>query len=252
VILSSPSLQTYVTTPGSALPFPSLCVPTGNLAGLETESPIEYCGDRNAMMPRRCRTRRQDRADRVAAERRRNHVCPHDPSSRLVQLPRPGATDRRRRATTVLTTAVAVGAADTDWDKESVICGNSSLAVLISVHARIDARCRPGPCCRQHGARWRDAKRWCGERRRPGPRTKSIGRCLSGRPELDRGRSGGDQPLQRFGLPALESQWPATRERGLPRKMPDTAGQEFSFAPRNVQGCDGPTLEFPARRPGQE
>jgi hypothetical protein len=75
VILSSPSAQTYVTTPGSALLFPSLCVPTGNLAGHEADSPIEYCGDRNAMMPRRCRTRRQDRADRVAAERRRNHVA---------------------------------------------------------------------------------------------------------------------------------------------------------------------------------
>ena len=50
-------------------------MPTGNLAGRETDSPIEYCGDRNAMMPRRCRTRRLDRADRVAAERRRNHVA---------------------------------------------------------------------------------------------------------------------------------------------------------------------------------
>jgi Domain of unknown function (DUF222) len=75
IILSSPSGQTCVTTPGSALLFPSLCVPTGNLAGHETGSPIEYCGDRNAMMPRRCRTRQQDRADRVAAERRRNHVA---------------------------------------------------------------------------------------------------------------------------------------------------------------------------------
>jgi hypothetical protein len=51
VILSSPSGQTYVTTPGSALLIPSLCVPTGNLAGHETDSPIEYCGDRNAMCP---------------------------------------------------------------------------------------------------------------------------------------------------------------------------------------------------------
>jgi hypothetical protein len=58
VILSSPSGKTYVTTPGSALLFPSLCVPTGNLAGHETDSPIEYCGDRTSMMPRRSRTRR--------------------------------------------------------------------------------------------------------------------------------------------------------------------------------------------------
>jgi hypothetical protein len=75
VILNSLAGKTYVTTPGSALLFPSLCLPTGNLAGRETDSPINYCGDRNAMMPRRCRTHRQDRADRVAAERRRNHVA---------------------------------------------------------------------------------------------------------------------------------------------------------------------------------
>jgi hypothetical protein len=75
IILTSSSGQTYVTTPGSALLFPSLCAPTGDLPAPQADSPIEYCGDRNAMMPRRSRTRRQDRADRVAAERRRNHVA---------------------------------------------------------------------------------------------------------------------------------------------------------------------------------
>ena len=73
VILTSPAGKTYVTTPGSALLFPSLCVPTGDLQAPRSDSPMEYCGDRNAMMPRRCRTRQQDRAHRVAAERRRNH-----------------------------------------------------------------------------------------------------------------------------------------------------------------------------------
>jgi hypothetical protein len=161
---------------------------------------------------------RRPRRRRTKAEPR----CPHDPSNQPFNY--------------------------RGLDKESIIRGNPSLAVLISVHACIGvgAWCRPGPCHSQHGARWRDAKRWRGERRRSGPRTKSIGRCLSGRPELDRGRSSGDQPLQRFGLPALESHCPAARERGLPRKVPDTARQDFSFAPRNVQGCDGPTLEFPA------
>jgi hypothetical protein len=183
-------------------------------------------------------------ADRSRRRRTKTEPrCPHDPSNRSFScLGRPHATPMRSPHRS-------------DYrglDKESVICGNPSRAVLVSVHASIDARCRPGPCHGHHGARWHDAKRWCGERRRPGPRTKSIGRCLSGRPELDRGRSGGDQPLQRFGLPALESQWPAARERGLPRKVPDTAGQDFGFVHRNVQGCDGPTLEFPARRPGQE
>jgi hypothetical protein len=73
VILTSPSGQTYVTTPGSALLFPSLCVPTGDVRAPQPSSPINYCGDRTAMMPRRRRTRRQDRAHRVNAERRRNH-----------------------------------------------------------------------------------------------------------------------------------------------------------------------------------
>jgi hypothetical protein len=75
VILSSPSGQTYVTTPGSALLFPSLCAPTGDLPAPQADPPIKYCGDRTAMMPKRSRTRQQDRAHRVAAERRQNHVA---------------------------------------------------------------------------------------------------------------------------------------------------------------------------------
>jgi hypothetical protein len=73
VILTSPAGQTYVTTPGSALLFPSLCVPTGDVRAPQPSSPVNYCGDRTAMMPRRRRTRQQDRAHRVNAERRRNH-----------------------------------------------------------------------------------------------------------------------------------------------------------------------------------
>ena len=73
VILTSPAGHTYVTTPGSALLFPSLCVPTGDLHAPQPNSPVDHCGDRTAMMPRRRRTRAQDRAHRVAAERRQNH-----------------------------------------------------------------------------------------------------------------------------------------------------------------------------------
>jgi hypothetical protein len=73
IILTSPSGHTYVTTPGSALLFPSLCRPTGELASLETGPSVDHCGDRTAMMPRRRRTRQQDRAHRVSAERRQNH-----------------------------------------------------------------------------------------------------------------------------------------------------------------------------------
>ena len=73
VILNSPSGKTYVTTPGSALLFPSLCVPTGDVHAPQPSTAVEYSGDRTSMMPRRSRTRRQDRAHRVAAERRQNH-----------------------------------------------------------------------------------------------------------------------------------------------------------------------------------
>jgi hypothetical protein len=72
VILNSPSGQTYVTTPGSALLFPSLCRPTGDLPP-QADPPTEHCEERTAMMPKRRRTRAQDRTHRVATERRRNH-----------------------------------------------------------------------------------------------------------------------------------------------------------------------------------
>jgi hypothetical protein len=81
IILTSPSGQTYVTTPGSALLFPSLCVPTGDVHAPQPSTAVEYCGDRTAMMPRRCRTRRQDRAHRVAAERRQNHQARTTPQA---------------------------------------------------------------------------------------------------------------------------------------------------------------------------
>jgi hypothetical protein len=75
VILTSPSGRTYVTTPGSALLFPSLCLSTGGLPALEADPALDYCGDRNAMMPKRRRTRDQNRAHRIATERRRNHLA---------------------------------------------------------------------------------------------------------------------------------------------------------------------------------
>jgi hypothetical protein len=74
LILTSPAGRTYVTTPGSALLFPSLCRAVGGMPAPEADPrPPEYCGDRTAMMPKRRRTRAQDRAQRVAAERRQNH-----------------------------------------------------------------------------------------------------------------------------------------------------------------------------------
>ncbi|OBJ41008.1 hypothetical protein A5620_14915 [Mycobacterium colombiense] len=73
LILTSPAGRTYVTTPGSALLFPQLCHATGAIPAAEADPAPDYCADRTAMMPTRRRTRAQDRAHRVAAERRQNH-----------------------------------------------------------------------------------------------------------------------------------------------------------------------------------
>ena len=71
VIWSLPSGQTYVTTPGSAILFPALTVPTGDLPGPAPTS-NDRCGERTAMMPTRRRTRAQQRSQRITAERTRN------------------------------------------------------------------------------------------------------------------------------------------------------------------------------------
>ena len=73
---TSPTGQTYVTRPGSRLLFPALCLPTGELPDV----PNTYRtppGDRGLMMPKRRRTRAQDRAYRIDAERALNgaHVA---------------------------------------------------------------------------------------------------------------------------------------------------------------------------------
>jgi hypothetical protein len=75
VIFTSPAGQAYVTTPGSALLFPSLCLATGGTPAPEADLPQDYCGDRTAMMPKRLRTRAQNRAARIAAERQRNRTA---------------------------------------------------------------------------------------------------------------------------------------------------------------------------------
>ena len=71
VIWDLPDGHTYVTTPGSALLFPSLCAPTGDLPA-RTLAAAERCGDKTAMMPLRTTTRTQNRAHYIAAERRHN------------------------------------------------------------------------------------------------------------------------------------------------------------------------------------
>ncbi|MCK8645633.1 hypothetical protein [Mycobacterium colombiense] len=71
VIWTLPDRHTYVTTPGSALLFPQLCTPTGDVITPPPPRP-DRCTDRTAMMPRRTRTRAQHRAARIATERKHN------------------------------------------------------------------------------------------------------------------------------------------------------------------------------------
>ncbi len=61
--------------PGSRLLFPALCVPTGELSTAATEYP--RTSERGMAMPKRRRTRQQDRARRIDAERALNggHVA---------------------------------------------------------------------------------------------------------------------------------------------------------------------------------
>jgi hypothetical protein len=75
LIWTSPSGQTYITTPGSALLFPHLCAPTSELAPPTPAHPDPQCGDRATMMPKRRRTRAQNRAAYIAAERRHNRAA---------------------------------------------------------------------------------------------------------------------------------------------------------------------------------
>ena len=75
LIWTSPAGQTYVTTPGSALLFPSLCRATGAIPATEADPPPTYCAERAAMMPKRRRTRDQGRATRIAGERHHNRMA---------------------------------------------------------------------------------------------------------------------------------------------------------------------------------
>jgi hypothetical protein len=82
VIWVLPDGHTYVTHPGSALLFPNLCAPTGDLPSLPPPRPDdrggERCGERTAMMPTRRRTRTQQRAQRIAVERNLNRRTRED------------------------------------------------------------------------------------------------------------------------------------------------------------------------------
>ncbi|MDO3637036.1 HNH endonuclease signature motif containing protein, partial [Mycolicibacterium arseniciresistens] len=70
VIWTSPAGQSYTTTPGSALLFPYLCTPTAPAERRNTRE--DQSLNRTAMMPKRQRTRAQNKAARIAAERQQN------------------------------------------------------------------------------------------------------------------------------------------------------------------------------------
>ena len=76
VIWTSPTGHTYTTHPGSRMLFPDLCKPTATLWDKDPPTPDTTPG-RAAMMPKRRRTRAQNRARAIAAERKLNdeHVA---------------------------------------------------------------------------------------------------------------------------------------------------------------------------------
>jgi hypothetical protein len=69
VVWTSPTRRKYVTRPGRRLLFPALGLPTGELPKATPTQPLS--ARRGVMMPTRRRTREQDRASRIDAERNR-------------------------------------------------------------------------------------------------------------------------------------------------------------------------------------
>jgi hypothetical protein len=72
LILTSPTGHTYTTKPGCAQLFPTLCQPTATLWPPGEEPAVPPSGDRGVMMPRRRRTRAENLARRIEAERKLN------------------------------------------------------------------------------------------------------------------------------------------------------------------------------------
>jgi len=70
-VWTSPSGRTYTTTPTGARFFPQLAMPTGKL---ELPNSLPPNANRGLAMPKRKRTRTQDRARRVQYERAQNQA----------------------------------------------------------------------------------------------------------------------------------------------------------------------------------
>ena len=72
----------------------------------EADLPLDYCAERTAMMPKRRRTRAQNRAHRIATERRHNREA-RKRAERIASLAisvraTPSVTGSRRPSRTVL------------------------------------------------------------------------------------------------------------------------------------------------------
>ena len=72
MIVTAPTGHTYTTKPGRALLFPTLCEPTATLWQPGGEPTVPSSGGRGLMMPRRRRTRAENLAKRIQAERKLN------------------------------------------------------------------------------------------------------------------------------------------------------------------------------------
>ena len=78
IIWTSPHGRTYVTEPGSKLLFPSLCTPTAPVTLTAEEAERARTKHNPGLtMPRRQRTRTEDRAQRITDDRRLNEMNSH-------------------------------------------------------------------------------------------------------------------------------------------------------------------------------
>ncbi|MGV0991725.1 MAG: HNH endonuclease signature motif containing protein [Mycobacterium sp.] len=82
IIWELPGGKTHITTPGSALLFPSLVAPTG---ALPTARHLSRHPDRTAMMPLRKTTRARNRAHCIATERAHNRQLRQRRNARLAE-----------------------------------------------------------------------------------------------------------------------------------------------------------------------
>jgi Domain of unknown function (DUF222) len=79
IIWTASDGQTYTTHPGSRLLFPALCTPTAPVHPRQAHTTNIESANRGLKMPRRTRTRAQNRADRVTAQRARNRELGENP-----------------------------------------------------------------------------------------------------------------------------------------------------------------------------